>query len=219
MLPFLTHFGYLAIAVWLLLSGFGLPFPEDVPLILGGALCSHHAAAAVAKYWGYTGPDLESLRPAKLWLMILVCYVCIVGADCILYWLGRRYGHHVPRIRLLRHYLTPQRLSAAERRFAGHSGKTMFLARFMPGLRTPIFFTAGTFRVPFWKMVVCDGSAAMLSVPLLVFLGWKFAGSLARLERYSRALQFGLAGLIVLLVGVVVIVKLWRRKKKVSPPA
>jgi membrane protein DedA with SNARE-associated domain len=220
MLPFLVHFSYLAIAAWLLLSGFGLPFPEDVPLLLAGAMCSEDAAAAITKYYDPTGAHQIIMVPAKLWIMLPLCFLCILGADCILYWLGRRYGHHVPRFKLLRHYLTPQRLAAAEKRFHGHSGKTMFLARFMPGLRTPIFFTAGTFKVPFWKMVVCDGSAATLSVPLLILLGWKFADHLARLKERTREAQYLIAALVILAVLAVVVYRLIRRKRKSAvPPA
>jgi membrane protein DedA with SNARE-associated domain len=39
---FLTHyleeFSYVGIAVWLMLAGLGVPLPEDIPLIFGGAM-------------------------------------------------------------------------------------------------------------------------------------------------------------------------------------
>ena len=42
------------------------------------------------------------------------------------------------------------------------------LARFMPGLRAPIYFTAGTVGVKFHTFLFYDGLAALVSVPAIV---------------------------------------------------
>src|SRR5690606_33249443 len=102
------------VVIWgvLLLSGFGLPIPEDLPLILAGYLCGIEPA--------YADP----------WIMFPGCYLAIIGADLVVFVLGRRYGHHVPRLPLLRRFLTESRLAKTEAKLHQHGGKFIFMARF-----------------------------------------------------------------------------------------
>ncbi|MEX0777081.1 MAG: DedA family protein [Phycisphaeraceae bacterium] len=180
----------------ILISGFGLPLPEDIPLIVAGYLCYR---------------DVVSL-----WYMIPAVFIAVVGADCTLYWIGRRYGIHLPNIWLLRHYLTPQRLARAERAFHAHGGKTLFISRFLPGLRAPTYFTAGMFRIPFWKMLLFDGTAALLSVPTIVLLAYFFGTQLEMVHaKAAWAGRFIAIGLILAIAGVVAYKFL--RARRVAP--
>lgn len=175
---FLTHFTYVGVGGVLLVSGFGVPIPEDVPLVMAGFLSQR----------GY----------ADIWLMLPLCMACVLGADFLLYLMGRRYGNMVHRLPLLRRYLTPERLARAQAKFHAHGGKTLFTARFLPGLRTPIFFTAGTFKIPFWKMLAFDGTAALISVPTLVLLGYFFP--VEQVLTWSTRTQLALGAVLVLLI-------------------
>ncbi len=157
MLEILSNFSYVGIALVLLFSGF-MPFPEDLPLLVAGYLCG--------------------IEEADLIIMIPLAVVGVVSGDFLLYWLGRKYGHHVPKLPIINRYLNEKRLRRAERAFNDHGGKTMVLARFLPGLRAPAFFTAGTFRVPLWKFVVYDGCVAVVTVPIVVTVGWWLGGTL-----------------------------------------
>lgn len=193
----LIHFGYPLIVMVLLASGCGLPLPEDIPLLATGYLCS-----------------LNQER-GDLWVMLPIVFASVLGADCFLYLLGRRYGHHVPRLPLLRRYLSETRLARAERAFHEHGGKTLFTARFVPGLRAPCFFTAGVFKIPFWKMLVFDGAAALISVPAIVLIGYFFAGHLESAAEWMRDAKLAAA---VVIVGVVALVayRRYRRRRLAS---
>lgn len=193
---FIEHFTYLGVLLILLGSGFGLPLPEDLPLALSGALCAR----------GY----------ANIWIMLPLCFAAVFGADCMLYLLGRRYGHHVSRLPLLRRYLTPHRLARAEATFHKHGGKTLFVARFLPGVRTPVFFTAGVFRLPFWKLVVFDGGAALLSVPAMVIAGFLFATHIHEILGWIDRGKYALVGLIALIILVVLLYRWLRRPRATS---
>jgi hypothetical protein len=61
----------------------------------------------------------------------------IMGLISLIYLIGRRYGHLVSRVPLLKHHLSPERLARAQASFHSHGGKTLFVARFLPGLRAP----------------------------------------------------------------------------------
>ncbi len=184
---------YVVILGIFVLSGFGLPLPEDVPLLAAGYLAG-----------------TDRVNP---WIMFPLCFVFIVGSDLIVYGLGKLYGHHVPRLPLLNRLLTEPRLARTERMLHEHGGKFIFFARFLPGLRTPAFFTAGTFKLPWWKFLLYDGSAALLSVPLLLGLGYAFSEHIDMVAERVRQGSYGVAGLLVLGLAVFVAVKVWISKR------
>lgn len=99
---------------------------EDISLILAGYLCGQH----------YADP----------WIMFPLAFAAVIGADVMMFVLGRHYGHHLPRLLLVQRFLTARRLAQTERRLHQHGGKFMFAARFLPGLRAPAMFTAGVSR-------------------------------------------------------------------------
>jgi membrane protein DedA with SNARE-associated domain len=200
---FLTHFTYAGVFLALLSSGFGVPIPEDIPLLLAGAMCSPHLAGF------YLDVD-----PLKLWLMVPLCYLAVVGGDLTIFFVGRHFGRRIPNLSLIRRVLTPHRLARAEAAFCRHGGKALMVARFLPGLRMPTFFTAGAFRVPRWKMLACDGGAAVLSVPAWIFVGYMFGESLDTIVHYFRWIGLGAA---VLVVATLVAYVIYRHRRYRAP--
>jgi len=175
----IQHLPYVGVVLILLAGGFGMPVPEDLPLIAAGYLCG--------------------VGKADITIMLPLTFSAVLGADLIVYFLGRKYGHHVPRLPLIRRYLSEERLAKAEISFHKHGGKTLFLARFMPGLRTPIFFSAGAFKIPSWKMILFDGVAALISVPAWVLLSAYLAQKvdLETLRGWSLATQVTLVATVI----------------------
>jgi membrane protein DedA with SNARE-associated domain len=186
---------YIVIVGIILISGFGAPIPEDIPLILAGYLCGK----------GHANPYI--MFPATL--------MAIIGADAILFCIGRRYGHHVPKLPLLRRYLTEARLGRTERLLHEHGGKFIFAARFLPGLRAPAMFTAGVFKLPFWKFLLYDGSAALISAPLFLFLSYHFADHLDMVRRWLAEGQMAaVAAVVVSIVGFIALKWLARNRRR-----
>lgn len=188
-----AHSPYFIIVGVLLVTGFGLPLPEDIPLIVAGYLC---------------GTDY-----ADIWIMLPSVFLAIIGADAMVYGLGRRYGHHVPKLPLLRRFLTEDRLARTEAMLHLHGGKFIFMARFLPGLRTAAFFTAGIFKIPYWKFLFYDGAAALISVPTIVLLAYYFANELDRVREWVAEGQLWGIGICVAVIAVLVLVKrLFKRR-------
>lgn len=190
----LTHAPYLGVAAVLLASGFGAPIPEDIPLILGGYFC-------------HTGH-------ASIYIMLPLTFIAVIGADVIIYYLGRRYGQQIPRLPIIRRFLTPERLVRAQASFHKHGGKTIFVGRFLPGLRAPIFFTAGTFRISAWRFIASDGLAALISVPLLVLAGYFFGEYLDVVKRSATQLQ--IAVLITMVILIAAFIWYQRRNRRAA---
>jgi membrane protein DedA with SNARE-associated domain len=191
---FVDHFTYFGILAVLLLGSLGVPIPEEMPII----------AAAVLSHGAIT----------RWWLALPVCFLGVLTGDVALYWIGRHWGEQVLNWRAVRLVLTLDReqwLKAAYRR---HALKTVVTARHVMGLRAAAFLTAGIARVPFWKFIVADAGAAMLSVPLCFGLAYFFTDQItaivADVHRAERWLA--LAGLLVLAAMLGVAVWRWNRR-------
>lgn len=178
---FFTQFGYLAVFSVLLACGFGLPIPEDITLVAGGVI--------------------SGLGYANLTTMVLVGLAGVLVGDGLVFALGRLSGARVFEIRIIRKFMTPDRLKKVESKLAKHGRMVVFAARFMPGLRTPIFLTTGATRqVSTLTFFALDGAAALISVPLWVYLGYLGA---ERREWLLRWLERGQTVTIAILVAIV----------------
>ena len=189
LLHFIQPYGsysYGVILAVLLACGFGLPLPEDVTLVAGGILASR---------------DIIDFK-----FTVAVCMVGVLAGDGTIFFLGSRYGKRLRRAKFFSLILPEKRDAAVKSIFDKYGDKVIFMARFMPGLRTPLFFATGSYHVPFWKFFMLDGLAALISVPLWVYVGYLFGANLEELERVMRHAQAGIflgLGLITLFfVGV-----------------
>jgi membrane protein DedA with SNARE-associated domain len=175
----LNELPYLGVVVVLLLGGMGVPIPEDIPLLVSGYLCH--------------------LGKADIFFMLPLALAAVIGGDFIMFGLGRRFGNRLFRFRWLGKILTEDRLEKASVIFVRYGGRALFVGRFLPGLRACVFFSAGALRVPAWKMLVYDGSAALISVPTLILLTYFGGGQIDRFRALAFEVQliaFGVAGVV-----------------------
>jgi membrane protein DedA with SNARE-associated domain len=198
LLPVFTEYGYVAVFVMLLICGFGVPVPEDVTLVTGGVIAG----------LGYANEHS----------MVAVGLAGVLLGDGLIFTLGRVFGDRITRVPALSRILTPERFAQAQDKFAKYGKWVMFVARFLPGLRTPVFLTAGmTRRVggPTWFFM--DGFAALISVPVWVYLGYFGAKNFDWLFAMVRRGQHIILG--ALLVGAIVGAVYWWRRRKAAPEA
>lgn len=174
-----THLGLFTV---LIAAGFGLPLPEDIPLIVAGLIVRHTH-----------GPDVQALL-----LMMLTGVAGVMIGDSCLFFLGRRYGAGVVEKRWFRKIAKPWLLEKARDKFEHHGAKILFVARFMPGIRAVMFLTAGVFRVPYWKLLAFDGSAALFSVPAWIWAGWYFSEKIRVVFDSARIGSIVLGAILIL---------------------
>lgn len=181
--PYGTYSYFVILAV-LLACGFGLPLPEDITLVAAGILAARNII------------DFNSA--------VALCMVGVLLGDGIVFGLGSRYGTRLRSTKFFSIIIPERRDAAVKAVLQKYGDKVIFMARFMPGLRTPIFFATGSYHVSFWKFLFLDGFAALISVPLWVYVGFLFGSNLEELEKVVRKAQFGiytaLAFLIVLFI-------------------
>ncbi len=200
-MDWLQHASYLGIFLALMAAGFGVPIPEDIPLLTAGYLCH--------------------LGKARLAFMIPLTMVGVLGCDMVLFGIGRRFGDHVLEHRWTARLFRQATLTATKARFHDHGVKIIFAARFMPGARAVLFVSAGIVGIPWWKFLLTDGSAALISVPTLVFLGWYFGEkSEALLTQVRHAEHYIAAGIIVATVAAIAfeVYRGRRRRMREAPP-
>jgi len=179
--PYGTYSYFVILAV-LLACGFGLPVPEDITLIAAGILAAR---------------DIIDFNTA-----VALCLLGVLLGDGTVFWLGRHYGTRLRGSRIFSVILPEKRDAAVKAIFQKYGDRVIFMARFMPGLRTPLFFATGSYHVSFWKFLFLDGFAALISVPLWVYVGYLFGANLEELEKVVRKAQFGIYAVLVALVAV-----------------
>jgi len=193
LLPIFTEYGYLAVFIMLLICGFGVPVPEDVTLVTGGVIAG----------LGY----------ADVHTMFAVGMAGVIIGDGLVFTIGRFQGQRVMQLKTVQRIITPARFHAAQEAFHKYGRWVMFVARFLPGLRTPVFFTAGmSKRVSFGTWLLMDGVAALISVPIWVYLGYFGARNFDWMFKILHRFQYGIFALLG--VGAVVLGVIWWRKRK-----
>jgi membrane protein DedA with SNARE-associated domain len=174
--------GYIAVLIALLLCGAGIPIPEDITLVAGGVIAG----------LGY----------ANVHVMAVVTVIGVMIGDVAMFGLGHHFGEHMLKWRPIALLMPPRRYAKMQDKFERYGNRLMFFARFLPGMRTAVYITAGaTRRVTFMRFFMLDGLAALISVPFWVYLGYFGANRREWLGLWIRRGQsslWALAGLVVL---------------------
>ena len=192
---YIAEFNYFAVALVLFLAGLGFPIPEDIPLIYGGVMAS------------------QGLMNA--WVHGVVSIVFILVGDYCLYRIGRRIGDSAEAPGFVQKVLTPSAKKKVNGMFERFGSWAVFFGRFVAGIRAVVFLTAGMSRFPVWKFLLLDLLAALLSVPLWIYLGlWAGENWEIFLEKAKVYNMWLIAGLAVVGVAAYFIVK--RRKANAS---
>jgi undecaprenyl-diphosphatase len=133
-----------------------------------------------------------------------VAAVAVIGAvlgDNLGYWIGRRFGRGFLERHGRKLFITPQRLAAAEGYYAKHGGKTVFLGRFVPVVRSVGFIVAGISHMEWRKFIVYDVAGALIWGIGHSLLGYALGTSYQRWEQYLTPIGIGLGALLLLLIG------------------
>jgi hypothetical protein len=75
----------------------------------------------------------------------------------------------------------PDKPEKIEQNFQRSGVKILLLIRWLPGIRSPMFITAGVMRLPVIRFIIADGAAAVIGHSLLFFLAYWFGDSFREL--------------------------------------
>ena len=176
----LASYGYLAVALGVMVESIGVPIPGETMLLLAAA---------------YAGAGYLDVRG----VIVAAALGAIVG-DSIGYEIGRlggrallsRYGHIL--------HLSKHHLARAEAFFARHGDKTVFFGRFTAFLRTFSAFLAGVNRMPYRRFLLYNAAGGILWAVTFGLFGAAFGSQWPLIERWAGRAGLLIAALLLLIV-------------------
>ncbi len=192
---FFSEYGYAAVFSCLILCGLGVPVPEDITLVSGGVISG----------LGLSNPHI----------MLVVGMAGVLVGDSTMFLGGRFFGYRVQRLKFFRRIVSPQRFSQIQKKFKKHGLGLLFVARFLPGLRSPIYLVAGmSHRISYITFIIMDGLAALISVPVWIYMGYFFADNLDVLMEYVHDVQKAIFLALGVLLAVILVIYFKRKFHK-----
>ena len=166
LIPLIQTVGYIGIfAIIFIETGmlFGFFFPGDTLLFSVGVLASEHYL--------------------NLPLVIIVLSVAAVGGGMFGYWTGGKLG---PKIftRDDSAFFKKSHVVRAEKFFARHGNITVFIARYIPVVRTFIPTIAGVARMQYRKFFTYNLVGGVAWCTLIVLIGYFFGQKIPNIDAY-----------------------------------
>jgi membrane protein DedA with SNARE-associated domain len=184
--PYLSApWGYVIVGVATLLEnsiGAGVVVPGETLVIIGGFY---------SRIGGLALP-----------LVALAACVGAILGDNGGYLIGRRYGRgllerHGPKL-----LITQERLAKADLYYEAHGGKTVFLGRFIPVVRSVGCILAGIAHMDWRRFFVYDLAGAILWGVGHSVLGYAIGASYERWKGYLTPIGLAILVVLLLLIGV-----------------
>ncbi|MCS6983809.1 MAG: DedA family protein [Leptospiraceae bacterium] len=195
LVAFFTDHGYWAVFTVLLACGFGLPIPEDISLVSGGVIAGLY-------------PEKNNVH-----IMFGVGMAGVMLGDSIVFLLGWFFHERILKFKPIAAVVTPERYRKVQIYFARFGRWVVFMGRFMPGLRMPIFLSAGiSRRVSFFLFFFTDFFAALISVPVWVYLGYYMAHNFDELMKILHRSQL-MIFTVILLTGLMIFLFVFVKKR------
>jgi len=185
-----SRYGYAVVFLGVFLENAGLPVPGETALLAG---------AALARFG----------RLSLVWVIATAIGGATLG-DNLGFLVGRRGGRALAERHGWKVGLNARRLTQFDGYFERHGAKTVFIARFITGLRVFGALLAGTSGLPWRKFLFYNATGAVVWATAVALAGYALAYSWERLERF-----IGRSGLVALAVVVAIaIIALVRERRR-----
>jgi membrane-associated protein len=120
----------------------------------------------------FAAGTFAALGALDVTLVFLILFAAAVLGDTVNYWIGRRIG---PRVfEMNSRWLKREYLERTHRFYERHGGKTIFLARFMPIIRTFAPFVAGVGEMSYGRFLAYNVVGGLVWTGGFTFLGYFF---------------------------------------------
>jgi len=175
LLDLFTRYGYTVVFVGVLLENAGLPVPGETVLLGGGAMAQFG-------------------RLSLTWVIATAMVAAVIG-DNIGFMIGRHGGRGLAERHGWKVGLTAVRLTQFDRFFQRYGPATVFIARFVTGLRVFCAVLAGASGLPWPTFLLYNALGAVVWSIAIAFAGYSLAYSWDSLERW-----IGRSGVILLVL-------------------
>ena len=118
----------------------------------------------------FAAGTLAPLSGLNIWLIIVLLIVAAIAGDTVNYWIGHYLGERAYNIK----WIKKEYLDRTHAFFQKHGGKTIFLARFVPIVRTFAPFVAGMGKMSYGYFFSYNVFGGIIWVVLFTLLGFFF---------------------------------------------
>jgi membrane protein DedA with SNARE-associated domain len=155
---------YGAIILFMMMSAFGLPIPEEVVLISAGFI--GYMALHPIDY----PPPYAGASSVNVYVLAAVAFVAVMWSDYLIYFLGHFFGRRLFKMRWFSRLVNESALERIQMWTRKYGYWAVFIFRFTPGVRFPGHLMCGAMGLSRWKFVGVDALAAGISVPTQILL-------------------------------------------------
>ena len=141
----------------------------------------------------FAAGTLAPLSDLNIWLIIVLLIIAAIAGDTVNYWIGHYLGERAYNIK----WIKKEYLDRTHAFFQKHGGKTIFLARFVPIVRTFAPFVAGMGKMSYGYFFSYNVFGGIVWVVLFTLLGY-FFGNLEFVKK-----NFELVIIAIILISVV----------------
>ena len=189
----IAQYGLLLVFFAVLAEQIGLPVPALPVLVVAGAVAAKGHMSLIG--------------------IVLVALAASLSSDLMWYWAGRRFGARVLRS-LCRISLSPDScVHRSELHFERWRGRSLLIAKFVPGLSLVAPPLVGALGLPLRYFVLLDGLGALLWIGVAIGLGYVFSTQVGHLLVILANAGMLALELVLCLLALYVIVKWWRRRR------
>ncbi|MBI5841259.1 MAG: DedA family protein [Chloroflexi bacterium] len=153
----------------------------------------------------FAAGTFAALGSLNLWLLVVLLMVAAIGGDTVNYWIGHYLGDRAYNIK----WIKKEYLDKTHAFFEKHGGKTIFLARFVPIVRTFAPFVAGIGRMSYTYFITYNFVGGIVWVALFTFAGYFFGNIPFVRENF----EFVIVAIILISV-VPIFIEWWKARRE-----
>ena len=177
----MNNYGYLGIALLILVENLFPPIPSELILTFGGFM-------TISSDMSILGVIISSTIGSLIGAIILYYIGKILNKERLILLVKSKYG------RMLK--IKPKDIESADHWFDTKGNKTVFFCRFVPVVRSLISIPAGMSEMPLWKFIIYTFVGSLVWNTILIFVG-AFAGDkkdiiINIIDKSSYIILFGL---------------------------
>jgi len=138
----------------------------------------------------FAAGSLVPLSDLNIWLLLVLLIIAAITGDTVNYWIGHYLGDRAYNIK----WIKKEYLDRTHAFFQKHGGKTIFLARFVPIVRTFAPFVAGMGKMSYSYFFSYNVFGGIVWVLLFTLLGYFFGN----LEFVKKNFELVIIAIIVI---------------------